>query len=200
MSNMAGISMDVAMRKSSEFSWNYLPELQIHLDTHLKEFKEHILPLIRPYSHWDPNKLGSTMLVGGVTNAMFAIHDSDKGLRNSGEDAVLLRLNGAGTDNIIDRTDEIISMLTLHKHSLSSPVYVQLKNGLCYGFMPGSPLSGTDIKDESMIKRIAQPIAKLHSLEIPVEFRGRKPLVWHKFKKWIEITPNKFDDPVQQKW
>lgn len=180
-----------------EMNWRCLPEVQIGLDTHLDDFKKHLLPLVRP--EWDPSKLSSTVLDGGVTNALFAIFDSEKGLKNSGEEVVLLRVNGTGTDTIISRTDEIISLLTLHYNKLAPPVYAQLKNGLCYGFLTGTPLSLTDVKDSFMSKKVAKAVAKLHSLDIPRAFLGRKPQVWYKPKKWLTIIPHEFDDPTKQK-
>ena len=193
-------SLTVAVERKcvGEMSWKYLSEVQIGLDTHLNDFKKHLLHRVRP--DWDPSRLRSTVLDGGVSNALFAIFDSDNGLGLSGNDVVLLRVNGTGTDDIISRTDEIISLLTLHHNGLSPPVFAQLKNGLCYGFLKGTPLSISDVKECFMMKKVAKAVAKLHSLDIPHAFRGRKPHVWCKSKKWLAVAPHEFDDPVKQKW
>ena len=196
--HQSGLAVDLETKFVGELSWKYLSEVQIGLDTYLDDFKKLLLPRVRP--EWDPSRLGSTVLDGGVTNALFAIFDSDQGQGLSSKDVVLLRVNGTGTDDIISRTDEIISLLTLHHYGLSPPVYAQLKNGLCYGFLKGNPLSITDVKECVMMKRVAKSVAKLHSLDIPHAFMGRKPHVWYKAKKWLAVVQHTFDDPIKQKW
>ena len=50
---------------------------------------------------------------------------------------VLFRMNGSGSEKIINRSDELYSMQLLHKAGLGPPIHAQLCNGLCYGFLPG---------------------------------------------------------------
>lgn len=186
------------MKCVGELSWRYLSGVQIGLDTHLDDFKKHLLPLVKP--EWDPNKVCSTVLDGGITNSLFAIFDSETGLERSGHEVVLLRVNGAGTDDIISRTDEVISLLTLHKNDLSPPVHAQLQNGLCYGYLPGSTLAITAIRENVMKMRIAKTMAKLHSLDVPHAFRCREPHAWCITKKCLSVLQHKFDNPGKQKW
>ena len=65
----------------------------------------------------------------GIT--LVALYLKEKGLASSGGDVVLLRMNGTGSEKIIDRSDELYSMQLLHKAGLGPPIYAELSNGLC---------------------------------------------------------------------
>ena len=79
-------------------------------------------------------------------------------------------------------------------------MYCQLKNGLCYGFMPGRALMVDDVRDESMMKRIVRTVTKLHSLEIPAHFQDSPPVVWQKMDMFLKIIPETFGDEKKDKW
>ncbi len=178
-------------------SWKCLPGIQVRLNRPVEDFKQYLLPLVN--EKWATRRLDSKTFDAGITNALFAIFDAEKGLKNSGDDVILVRLNGNGTDEIINRTDELISMVTLHNNGLFPPVYAQYKNGLCYGFQPGRHLSPTEFADPKFMKLNAQVLARLHSVAVPTVFKERPPLVWYKCDQWIKTVPQKFDDPVKQK-
>lgn len=188
----------VEKRVYGEISWKYLPRVHIGMDTYLDEFKKYLLPLVRP--EWSTEKLGSKVFDAGITNALFAIFEADKGLKASGDDVVLLRVNGNRTEDLINRTDELISLVTLHRNNLSPPVYAQLKNGLCYGFISGRHLSAAELRDHILMKHTSRCMAQFHSIEIPPSFEGREPLVWYKTNQWLKIVPRGFDDPIKDKW
>ena len=188
----------VEERVYGEISWKYLPGVQIGMDTYLDDFRQYLLPLVRP--EWSTKKLGSKVFDAGITNALFAIFEADKGLKASGDDVVLLRVNGNRTEDLIDRTDELISFVTLHRNKLSPPVYAQLKNGLCYGFISGNHLSAAELRDPVLLTHTSRIMAKFHSIKIPHAFQEREPLVWYKTNQWLKIVPREFDDPVKDKW
>lgn len=181
-----------------EISWKYLPGFEIGIDTYLDDFRRYLLPLVKP--EWSTKKLDTKVFDAGITNALFAIFKADKGLKASGDDVVLVRVNGSGTDDIISRTDELISLLTLQRNKLSPPVYVQLKNGLCYGFVAGRHLSAAELGDPTFMKYTARIMAMFHKIQIPTSFQGREPLVWYKTSQWLKIIPARFKDPVKDKW
>ena len=192
---MAGLMQEI---QSDGLTWKYLPDLELGFDTYLEEFKSHLLSFVRP--KWHPDNFQVKVFEGGISNKLVAIFDRERGFKNSREDVVLLRINGLGTSSFIDRTDEIITMIHLHHAGLVPPVYCQLKNGLCYGFMPGRTLTVDDVRDERMMKRIVCTMTRLHSQEIPVHFRDRPTLVWQKMDKLLQIVPETFGDENKDKW
>lgn len=168
--------------------------VEIGVESHLEDFKNHLLLHVRP--EWKNRCLTSKVFDGGVNNALFAIYDEEKGLTG---DTVLLRVNGSGTEKLICRIDEILSLLTLHKNCVSPPFYAQLGNGLCYGFVTGTPLSSTQLTEPGMIRKIARAMVKMHSLKMPASFRDREPQVWYKSEQWLELIPSHYNDPVKQR-
>ncbi len=174
-------------------TWSCVP-VEVSLEAHLEDFRKYLLRLVRP--EWEGRALASKNFDAGTTNALFAIYEEEKGLSTA--DTVLLRVNGAGTENLINRNDEIVSLLTLHYNNLSPPLYAQLNNGMCYGFMLGNPLSVEDFTNPTMVKKIVKALVKIHSLEIPVSFQDREPQVWHKSSQWLKLVPTHFEEADKQ--
>ena len=192
---MAGLMQEV---QSDGLTWKCLPDLELGFDTYLEEFKSHLLSFVRP--KWHPDSLQVKVFDEGISNKLMAIFDRERGFKNSREDVVLLRINGQGMSEFVDRKDEVITMIHLHHAGLVPPVYCQLKNGLCYGFMPGRALTVDDVRDERMMKRIVRTMTRLHSQEIPVHFQDRPTLVWQKMDKLLQIVPETFGDENKNKW
>ena len=184
--------------RSGGLSWKCLPKVEIGVDTYLEDFKTHLLSLVRP--KWRPEGLGVKVFDEGITNKLVGIFDKEKGLKNSREEVVLLRINGLGTSAFINRTDEIVTIMCLNQAGLTPPVYYQLKNGLCYGFTPGRNVSVDEVREEKMMRRIVRTMVKLHALEIPAHFRDSQPVVWQKMDNFLKIVPETFGDPVKDRW
>lgn len=183
--------------RSGDLSWKYLPEVELGFDTYLEDFKTHLVALVRP--KWRPDDLQVKVFDEGISNKLVAIFEREKGLKGSGEDVVLLRVNGEGTSAFINRKDEIVTILCLHEAGMVPPVYYQLKNGLCYGFTPGRNISVDEMREESMARRIVRTMVKLHSLKIPEHFGKCEPVLWPKMDNFLKIVPDSFGDPVKDK-
>lgn len=177
--------------------WKYLPEVEIDADSFLASFKKQLLSLVRP--KWQPDSVATRIFEDGTTNKLVAIYDTNKGFEQSGKDVLLVRINGAGTEAYVDRDSELLTMALLHKSGMSPPLYYQLKNGLCYGFIPGKQLDVMDLQDELMMRRIAQAMVRLHLLELPTHFTKREPVLWERMDKWLSMVPEKFSDPEKQR-
>ena len=88
---------------------------------------------------------------------------------------MLLRMNGTGSEKIIDRSDELYSMQLLHKAGLGPPIYAQLSsNGLYYGFLPGRQMDLEEVRSEGIWQKVVHVIGTLHTVEIP-EYLKKKP-------------------------
>lgn len=171
--------------------------LELHLDTYKDTFYSQILPLVKP--EWHAEDLDYHVFESGVTNTLIAFYQKRLGLQNSGQDVVLLRVNGLGTEKIINRTDEVVTILSLNQAGLCPPLYAQLKNGLCYGYSPGRRLKVHETSSNSTImRRVAGVMAKLHSMEMPSHFKDREPFLWLKISELLENVPTSFPDPDMQ--
>ncbi len=54
---------------------------------------------------------------------------------------ILVRINGLGTENLIDRRKEIENMKLLSRFDVGPKVYCTFVNGLVYEFKPGREVS-----------------------------------------------------------
>ena len=179
--------MEASGNGVAEKSWLYLDDVEIGVNSYMEDFNKHLLGFVKP--EWVGVELESKIFDTGITNMLVAIYQKEKGLRESREDVVLLRVNGMGTERLIDRTDEIICILTLHKVGLCPPLYAQLKNGLCYGFLPGRQMGVAEVREEVVSGKIAKLMARLHHVDIPHHFQGRRP-AWEK----VMITNELLDE------
>ena len=188
--------MAAASSQPIGYTWLYLP-LELHLDTYRDTFYSQILPVIKP--EWQAADLDYHVFESGVTNTLVGFYQKRLGLQNSGQDVILLRLNGLGTENIINRTDEIVTVLCLNQAGFCPPIHAQLKNGLCYGYVPGRRLKVHETSSNGTImRRIAGVMAKLHSLEMPDNFKDREPFLWMKISELMKSVPHSFSDSKLQ--
>ena len=177
--------------------WKYLPEVEIAADSFLDSFKEQLLSLVRP--KWQPESVAVKIFEDGTTNKLVALYDANKGgFVQSGKDVILVRINGVGTAAYVDRDSELLTFALLHKFGMSPPLYYQLKNGLCYGFVPGKQLDVMDLQDECMMKRVVRAMVRLHLLELPTHFKKREPVLWERMDKWLSMVPERFSNPQKQ--
>jgi ethanolamine kinase len=130
---------------------------------------------------------------------MVAFYQKRLGLQNSGEDVILLRVDGVGTEKFINRTDEVVTILFLNRAGLCPPLHAQLKNGLCYGFSPGRRMKVHETNSNNfLMRRIAGVMARLHSLEMPSHFKDREPFLWLKISELLKSVPPSFSNPIMQ--
>ena len=127
----------------------------------LAGFRDRVMSVCRP--EWTASKM-KVKEFEGYTNKLLALYQEGEQDERA---YVLLRLNGNNTDVFIDREKELTIMLWLHTKGLSPPVYCQLDNGLCYGYVPGRQVKLEELHDPAMGKRVATALARLHTLEVP---------------------------------
>ena len=133
------------VRSESGVCWKYLP-LTLERGSMAQAFKTHVLPAVRPT--W--RDVETKTFTEGITNVLLGFYASRDGSRDE-EDMVLLRMNGLGTDAFLNRRTEIVVMLSLHEAGLVPPLYLELANGLCYGYIPGHALSVDDMQVPSSL-------------------------------------------------
>ncbi len=175
----------------------YLP-VSVNFDNYKQEFCQMILPHVRP--NWEPDTLECHVFQSGVTNMLVAFYLREVGLENSGGDVVLLRINGKGTEKIINRTDEIVAVLALHREGLAPPIFAELQNGLCYGFFQGRSLKLHETTcNRVMMRKVARLMARQHSVSIPDHFKDREPFLWSKTKKLLKCVTTTFSNDIMKK-
>lgn len=108
---------------------------------------------------------------------------------------LLCRVNGIGSELIIDRESEIFFMVeVMHKLS-DSTVHAKYYNGIVYDFIEGIPIETQDIPAHA--EGIAAQLAKFNKLDIEGD---REPKLFKVLDNWIKIVKGTtFDDPSKQK-
>ena len=182
--------MAVTQREKEGVVWTHVATV-IDAENCLEGFKTHLLSHVqRP--NWSPSGTRAKVFVDGFTNKLVALYQED----GPKDDVVLMRINGPGTEKIIDRDAELISTHVLHRAGLAAPVYVQFDNGTCYGYQPGRTVHVSEMGDRAMLGRVAKTMAKLHATEPPPPTHSRAlPFVWAKCDDWIAKVPQTFEDP-----
>ena len=132
------MAMEPQTRSEAGLNWKYLP-IELDRGSIERDFLAHILPHVRPA--WKRSSVVTRVFEDGITNVLRGFH-----VAGQSDDIVLVRVNGEGTDAFLDRRGEIVVMLSLHEAGLIPPVYLEVSNGLCYGYIPGRPFSVEDMQ------------------------------------------------------
>ncbi|BFZ15905.1 hypothetical protein BsWGS_18945 [Bradybaena similaris] len=154
-----------------------------------------VLHFIRP--DWPPENIKFKVFTDGFTNKLLGCYlDGDL------DSMVLVRVNGEGSDVVVNRDGELDTFCLLAAAGCAPPVYCVFNNGIAYGFFPGEPLDERTVRKPTIQRLIAEELVRYHSacrqggsqLETPVRSQYRERVQY-----WINIIPDSFDDPVKQK-
>ena len=97
----------------------------------------------------------------------------------------LIRINGNGTEHIIDRQRESILLAKAEQHGQAPRQYARFTNGLIYEFFPGRNLQPNEMG--TFRKQIAYTFGKFHAIEIEFD---KEPLLFKTLYQWIDEVKN----------
>lgn len=189
----------------------YMPEYTVDLESNLcNDFTQIKSLLVKIFPAWNTD-IKVKQLTGGITNMLLSC--------THGENTLLMRVYGQGTNLIIDRNREFVSHLVLNSLHLAPPMHARFRNGLIYGFFPGRSLEPHEMSHPALYPLIAQKLGQLHNsvnaeyIEDGVEKlrkytanvkkeaqkakparREKKPKrtissIWDLIEDWIQIVP-----------
>ncbi len=101
--------------------------------------------------------------------------------------SLLLRVYGAGTEKLIDRSVELslLDHLAAHAPEIAPIMYVAFANGRLEQFIEGArTLEAADMRLPSTSVLIAQKMARLHSLPLPASATPQAA-VWELIRNWL---------------
>ena len=130
----------------------HFPEIVINLDSEadLKAGAAKVVALVKP--DWFQDQFRYKLFTDGISNKLIGVYVGDKKC-----DMVLVRVYGAKTELIIDRTAEIRNMLVMNKVGCGCQLYAKFGNGLAYEFLPGETLTIETAKSEKIY-----PLSLIH--------------------------------------
>ncbi|OVF09429.1 putative ethanolamine kinase [Clavispora lusitaniae] len=133
----------------------YMPEYFVDLETNLTSDYTQIKQLLtKIFPDWKAD-VAIKQLTGGITNMLLSC--------THGEETLLMRVYGKGTNLIIDRHREFVSHLVLNSLKLAPPIHARFSNGLIYGFFPGRSLDPKELSHPGLFPLIAQQLGNVHN-------------------------------------
>ncbi|XP_053383984.1 ethanolamine kinase 1-like [Mercenaria mercenaria] len=154
-----------------------------------------VLKSVRPswFDNEEAKSLKSKVFTGGISNQLYGYYQDG----HFKDDVVLMRIYGSGTELMIDRDLEKQNIQILSAAGKSQPLYAAFDNGLVYGFAQGVTLDENTVRDERIRKLIAEEMIEVHAVR--PEGREVKTGLWEKIYKFLELSPEGFNDPERNK-
>ena len=128
-----------------------------------------------------------TQLVGGITNVLYLA----KGIPKVNK--VLIRVSGEHTENLIDRDQELVTLMSLASIGVGPSIYGRFKNGLLYGFVEGNAVESEQLKDPVVSRLTAEHLGFFHA-KCDVAGVPREPILFDTISKWLNTA--QIDQPA----
>ena len=155
-------------------------------DTNPQQLEQDILHVLcAAGENVDKESLKIDKLTGGTSNDIFLVKTNLK-------DKILFRIYGAGSEQFIDRRQELENMKLLSEHGLGAIVVAEFGNGLAYHYINGRSINNTDVISEHIYQLIARKLAKIH--QIPVE--NKQNILWSRMENFIDLVPDFHEDII----
>eukprot|EP01103_Thecamoeba_quadrilineata_P014169 TRINITY_DN4146_c0_g1_i1.p1 TRINITY_DN4146_c0_g1~~TRINITY_DN4146_c0_g1_i1.p1 ORF type:complete len:401 (-),score=97.22 TRINITY_DN4146_c0_g1_i1:140-1342(-) len=133
---------------------------------------------------WSTTNVALKQFTDGITNKLYKVVAEDENKQYS----ALLRIYGKHTELLIDREQEIRSMVWLSRYGLSSPVVGRFQNGMCYGFVAGTAFTPDDMIADTKWQLVAKHLAYFHSASsVGPEVKAS---LFSTFDKWLALVPD----------
>lgn len=179
-----------------------MPPYKVDVTVEVAKLKENpdlpeivqILSVIRP--KWLPGNIRAKRFTDGICNVLYGYYEDGKFT----EDVVLFRIDGEGTDLMLDKQQEKEYMQRLHAAGFCPPIYTIFNNGIAYGYVQGETLDVNSMRTEPIRKLIAEEMCRLHA----ARFDNPPPGYEQQWKKYtfllMRLSPDGFpDDPDKHK-
>lgn len=151
-----------------------------------------VLKHVRP--SWSPDNVAFRFFTDGITNKLVGCY-----LKSDPQDVVLIRVNGEGTELIIDRDMEVQTFRLLSAAQCGPPLYALFQNGMAYGFFHGEPLDEKNVRDDTVASLIAQEMVRLHSVDPDGQPSSQRKSVYpSKTQRYLDMIPTSFPEKERQ--
>lgn len=165
-------------------------------DTSFESFFNKILIKLRPT--WSLDNLKHKIFTEGLTNQLFGFWQNfEKISDNPKNEAIILRINGMGTEEIINREKELDVWSSLEEIGIACQLFCTFKNGICFAYMPGKCLDVETIAEEKVFKNVAAEMAKAHFTEINLKEKATEETeaCWVNYANNFLNKIQRFDHP-----
>eukprot|EP01102_Stenamoeba_stenopodia_P000512 TRINITY_DN104_c0_g1_i2.p1 TRINITY_DN104_c0_g1~~TRINITY_DN104_c0_g1_i2.p1 ORF type:complete len:463 (-),score=86.93 TRINITY_DN104_c0_g1_i2:196-1584(-) len=154
----------------------------------------------------DASKLSIVQFKDGITNKLYKVEvpvprtlwtptEAKEGT-NEESLTLLMRVYGKGTEILIDREAEVITMDCMNENGMAAPLYGRFQNGIIYGYTPGKPLTPDQMSERDKFPLIAKELARFHGIKVPTP-RGRESkLLFQTIGGWLKEVPEHYSNPI----
>ena len=132
---------------------------------------------------FDRENLKIDKLIGGASNDIFLVETSPNA-------KILFRVYGTGSEQFIDRKQELENMKLLSEFGLGAAVVAEFENGIAYHYIDGRSINNTEATSEDIYPLIARKLAEFH--RIPVQ--NKENAIWVRMENFIGLVPDFQED------
>lgn len=144
-----------------------------------------LISQLRP--EWNQTEIKVKTFTEGISNATKAFYVNNL----NSNDTMVIRMNGSGTDDFLDREQELEAYARLSAGNVCPPLIASFNNGLIMQMVSGSVFDKDTIKDETLAKITAHEIARMHK-NVELLPNEREPALLAGTKKFIDLYPDKY--------
>ncbi|KAJ2705543.1 hypothetical protein FB645_002332 [Coemansia sp. IMI 203386] len=141
--------------------------------------------LAQVFPEWSADDLLMKQCKDGITNKLIQCTNKSVGT------TVLIRAYGKHTEVIIDRNQELINMAALTRLKMCPPLYARFKNGLVYGFIPGTVPKPEEMGNSQWAPLIAKRLAEWGQVQLPSD---HSPQLFPIIHRWMKDIPQTYEN------
>ena len=134
---------------------------------------------------FDRESLKIDKLTGGTSNDIYRVE-------TKAYVKILFRVYGAGSEQFIDRKQELENMKLLSDFGLGANVLAEFDNGIAYHYINGRSISRAEAISLDIYPLIARKLAKIH--QMPVQ--NKKNVLWSRMENFIDLVPDFQEDII----
>jgi ethanolamine kinase len=87
-------------------------------------------------------------------------------------------------------------MKILSEYKLGPRIYCKFENGICYEFLPGIIVDSNVLLNEEIFSKVAQLVAKMHSIKIDGEVGEDSSILFKKIHGLLNLVPSDYDNKL----
>ncbi|RKO95888.1 kinase-like protein, partial [Caulochytrium protostelioides] len=135
----------------------------------------------------EPSRVALRRLSGALTNAVYDVEaapdvDGQRGPR------LLLRLYGFGSDDFINRANEMSWLAALAAHGYGPRLLGAFMNGRCEQFLASRTMRKDDLVRPDLMAAVARNFCQLHAVQSRSLEKPTASEMWGQMRSWTEVT------------
>jgi len=153
-----------------------------------------IIEQLRP--EWKLDEISVKTFTEGISNATKAFYVGGK---LSTATCLVIRLNGQGTDDFLDRQHELDAYERLSAGHICPPLVAKFNNGIVMSLVEGVVFTGASVKEEHNAHLTSREIARMHR-NVPLRSNERESSLVDSVKHFLRLVQHHTIERVNDKF